>query len=425
MPILVVQLPERTRLTGADPAADEAWVAPGQEYVYALGSDELELRQQGQAPAALLPKASSVVAVLADADVAWHRVNLPKAPAGRLREALIGVLEDNLLDEPETVHLALLPGAAAGQPAWVAVIQRDWLRAQIGALERAGLVVDRLVASSWPDHPPVGHFEEAVVTGEGSGRHLSGDHLVLSWSHADGVLRLPLRGSLARGLLPADALPIARWTSTPAAAEAAQQWTGVPVTVLSPAQRALQAARSTLNLRQFDLAPRQRGTRWLRDGWRQLMTPAWRPARWGFAALVATQVLGLNLWAWHQQQAIADKRQALVATLQTAFPQVRAVLDAPLQMQREVEALRTAAGRAGDADLEPMLQAAAAAWPPDRPPVDTLRYEPGKLTLSAAGWGAPQIEQFKGQLRPAGWLVEAADGRLTLSRAPTGASGSL
>ena len=51
-------------------------------------------------------------------------------------------------------------------------------------------------------------------------------------------------------------------------------------------------------------------------------------------------------------------------------------------MQRETQALRTLAGKPGDSDLEPMLQAAAAAWPNERPPVENLRFEPGKLTLA-------------------------------------------
>lgn len=425
MSFLVVELPERKRLAAAlDGAAagDSAVVRPGQEYAWATSPDGLELKAHGVAPAALLPKASSVVAVVADADVAWHRITLPKAPGGRLREALIGVLEDQLLDEPDTVHLALAPGASPGQPAWVAAIERRWLVAQIAALERAGHLVDRVVPASWPDHPPTGHFELAP---DADSADETGAGLVLNWSHSDGVVRLPARSRLTRTLLPQEALPITRWTATPAAIAAAQQWSGAPVTLMSPAQRALQAARSTLNLRQFDLAPRQRGTRWLRDARLRLMSPGWRPARLGLATLLAVQVLGLNLWAWQQRQAIADKRQALVATLQSSFPQVRAVLDAPLQMQREVERLRAVAGRAGDGDLEPMLQAASAAWPADRPAVDSLRYEPGKLTLSAAGWTEAQIGQFRGQLQPAGWRVEVADGRLTMSRAGGSAGGSL
>jgi general secretion pathway protein L len=96
------------------------------------------------------------------------------------------------------------------------------------------------------------------------------------------------------------------------------------------------------------------------------------------------------------------------------------VLDAPLQMQRETEVLRAAAGRAGDSDLEALLAAAAAAWPETQGPVQTVRFEPGRLTLAAAGWNEQQVAQFRDRLRPGGWAVESADGRIVLSRARAG-----
>jgi len=80
--------------------------------------------------------------------------------------------------------------------------------------------------------------------------------------------------------------------------------------------------------------------------------------------------------------------------------------------------LRAAAGRAGDGDLEALLGAAASAWPEGQGPVQTLRFEPGRLTLSAAGWSTEQLSQFRERLRPGGWAVESAEGRVSLSRAP-------
>ena len=65
------------------------------------------------------------------------------------------------------------------------------------------------------------------------------------------------------------------------------------------------------------------------------------------------------------------------------------MLDAPLQMQREVRPLRAAAGKPDDSDLEPMLQAAAAVWPAELAPVESIRFEPGRLTLGASA-GMPR-----------------------------------
>lgn len=420
MSTLVLQIPERRRLRARSPAeADGAGSGLGTDYAYATSPDGLLLTAQGECSAALLPKATHVVAVLADADVSWHRITLPKAPAARLRAALVGVLEEALLDDVESVHLAVAPGATAGQPTWVAAVDKQWLRGELAALEKAEVFVDRVVPSSWPDDPPCGHFAEA-----GSDAMDSPEGVVLHWAHADGVAGLRLQGGLARALVPRPAPAGTRWSATPGAASAAEQWLGTPVNVMSPPERLLQAARSLWNLRQFDLVQRTRGARALRDSLRRFASPQWRPVRVGVAALVLAQIAGLNLWAWHQRSSIEAKRASLQTVVKNAFPRAGALdvqRDAAAVMQREVQTLRTLAGKPGDTDLEPMLQAAASAWPPERPPVDNLRYEPGKLTLAAPGWSEPQIAQFRSLLQPAGWQVEATDGRLVLTRARPGA----
>jgi general secretion pathway protein L len=143
------------------------------------------------------------------------------------------------------------------------------------------------------------------------------------------------------------------------------------------------------------------------------------------AALVATQLVGLNAYAWQQRQLLSSKRAAMTELLKTSHPGVRAVLDPPLQMQRETERLRAAAGKLGDADFESLLGAAAAAWPDGQGPVQTLRFEGGRLSLTAPGLGDPQMVQLRERLKPAGYLVELADGRVTVSRAVPAGRGPL
>jgi general secretion pathway protein L len=181
----------------------------------------------------------------------------------------------------------------------------------------------------------------------------------------------------------------------------------------------LQAVRSLWNLRQFDLAPRHRGTLALRNAWRRFRSEPWRPVRYGLVTLALLQVVGLNLWAWHQQRLIETKRAAMTQLLRATHPQVRAVLDAPVQMQRETDALRAAAGRAGDSDLEPLLGVAAAAWPEGQPALQTLRFDNGRLSFAAAGWSEAQIAQFRSQVAASGWDVASSNGVLTISRTGT------
>ena len=419
MSTLVVHIPPRQRVrSGGRGSGASDGSGLGTEYAYATSPDGLALESQGQCAAALLPKATTVVAVLSDADVAWHRIVLPKAPGARLRAALDGVLEEALLEDADDVHLALAPGAIAGQPAWVAAVSRRWLRGELAALEKADVFVDRVVPMAWPDEPPLGHFAETDVD---AGNPMHG--IALNWAHADGVASVRLQGGLARALVPNPAPPDTRWSATPGAVAAAEQWLGAPVRVMLPAQRLLQAARSLWNLRQFELARRTRGGRVLRDSARRFFSREWAPVRYGLAALVLAQVIGLNLWAWHQRGAIEARQAAVRSLVKATYPNASELdiqRDAAAVMLRESQALRTQAGKPGDTDLEPMLAAAASAWPADRPAVDTLRFEPGRLTLAAPGWSAAQIEQFRSVLRPGGWQVDAVEGRLVLSRAPLG-----
>ena len=414
MSTLVIQIPPRPRLRARSSDAVDPESHAGTEYSYALSPDGVMLSSQGRCAASLLPKAATVVAVLCDEDVSWHRINLPKAPAARLQSALVGMLEEALLEDADAVHLAVEPEATAGEPTWIAASDRAWLVAELATLESAQVFVDRVVPMSWPDEPPRGHFVTHDNEFPVSAQTAAG--ALLSWAHPDGVALLTLQGTLARSVLPSPQPDDAHWSATPAAVEAAEAWLGFPVTVMSWPQRALQATRSLWNLRQFGLARKNRGSRAVRDTWRQFLRPEWRPVRMGLVSLLVLQIVGLNLWAGYQRGTLGERKATMVSLLQAAHPQVRAVLDAPLQMQRETDTLRAAAGKPGDTDFESMLQLAASAWPADRPPVDNLRFEPGKLTLAAAGWSPEQIAQFGNQLRPRGWQVEASNGVLIVTR---------
>lgn len=420
MTLLVILLPAPPRAdapAGAEPAMLD-WL---------LSPDGLAVGKRGSGDVADLPPADTVVAVAPADAVAWHRPVCPKAPANRLRAALGGLLEEQLLTDDEDVHLALAPRPVAGQPVWVAAMHKPWLRNWLDQLATAGRVVDRLVPALAPalgeadETPPSGHIHLAQQLAHGWQAEGNDDPaLQLAWSDADGAASLPLTGSLARGLLPQWQARETVWSATPAAAAAAERWLGAPVAVRSEAEMALTAVRTAWNLLQFDLAPRHRGSLAAGNLWRTLSSPGWAPARWGLLALVVVQVAGLNLRAWQQRSALDQQRSAQLSLLRTAHPQVRGVLDAPLQMRTETAALRSAAGVPGDDDFETLLAAAAAAWPEGQPPAAQLRFEPGRLSLPGAGWNPPQVDALRQRLGALGWALDQADGRLVIRKAAAG-----
>jgi general secretion pathway protein L len=425
MSLLVLQLPPRERLGARGSGVDATAVGQSggasalpAEWFYVLSADGRTPTVAGHAGAAFLPKADQVVLLLAEADVSWHRVEVPRAPASRLHEALAGVMEDALLDEGQAPHFALAAGAKQGQSGWVAVTDGPRLAAALQALENSGLSVERVVSAALPGLGSRGHFhvggslDTASVTGE--------EQAWLTLARSDGVVHLRLDGGLARARIPNDTSANVRWSSTPAAAQAAERWLGSPVPLMSDAERALEAARADLNLRQFELAPRTRGTRALRQAAKRLLSDQWRPVRLGLLGLVLVQLAGLNLYAWQQRQTLLAKREAMATLLKTTHPGVRAVLDAPLQMQRETDRLRAGAGRVGASDLESLLATAAAAWPDGQGPTASIRFEPGSLSLAASGWAEPQVQQFRDRIRAAGYAAELSDGRVVLTRAKSG-----
>lgn len=410
MSTLLLFLPPRTRLhaPGRAMAVEPPRAGAAREYDWALSPDGHHISREGRSAAAALPAADSVIAIVADADLSWRCVDLPRA-GRQMRAALAGKLEDVLLDDPETVHFALEPEAGGGDSAWVAITSRTWLAEHLAHLDTAQLFVERVAPLSWPGEQPRGHFSESHGVGS--------DGVTLRWSHSDGVASLPLQGGLGRQFFNAGLVQAAHWTATPGIATTAERWLGSSVGVLTPAQRALDVIDNGWNLRQFDLAPRARGVQALRMLGRTLTRKAWQPVRWGLAGLVVVQLLGLNLWAWHQNRELSERRQALSTTLTTTFPQVRAVMDAPVQMQKQLDLLRINAGSVGEQDLEALLGAAALAWPGDRPPAEALAFEPGRLTVSAAGWNPAQVDNFRNQLQSEGWQLDASEGKLTISRA--------
>lgn len=406
MTVLVVQLRPRARL-GVRP---DGAAAPGSDtdLVWGLSEDGIELTSQGRAQPALLPRADSVVAVLDPRDVSWHRLVLPKAPANKMRAALGSLLEEALLDEPDSVHLALPAQARAGQEVWVAATDRAWLQQQLSHLEGSGLTVDRVVPALWPGDATQVHFLEGRMHAD------SDPEPFVAVADEGGMACLPLNGSLARTLVRGLAQPPLRWTATARTAAAAESWLDGPVHTLGEAEFALQAARSLWNLRQFDLAARRMWSRAWRDAAKRWKSPAWRPVHVGLASLALVHLLGLNAWAWSQRQAITERQREQVRLLQGAHPQVKTVVDAPLQMQRETDALRSAAGQPGDLDLEALLGAAASAWPPGQAAAQGLRFEPGKLSLVVVGWSPEDVRAFSDRLRPLGYAAEATQGEIVV-----------
>lgn len=404
MSTLLILLPASPPQNGAAPHDYEFWFShDAQAPAHARGHGQ-------RAPLEAMPHADRVMVLIGDDQVSWLPAQLPKIKGAKLRSAIVGVMEDHLLEDPERLHLALMESSGTeGQSHWIAVTAREPLRAHLQAMEAAGLLVESLLPLSWPQ-----------TAGGTEGGHIhagSDDRARLRVSRVDGVATFPLDSGGLRGWLGEDWWTNAPVTASPAASAVAEQWLGRPVGVLNDTERAWAAREAPINLLQFDLTPRRRGWQRVHQAWQTLQTPAWRPFRWGVIGLIAVQVIGLNAMAWQQGRAIDARKAEQEALLRQAFPQVRVVRDARAQMVRETEALRGSAGQVGPGDLEDLLGAVARVWPQGEPPLPNVRFEQGRLQL--AGLSPPQRAQLRDRLGQDPALRVAEDGdTLQLSLRP-------
>jgi general secretion pathway protein L len=388
--------------------------SPG-SYDYATSTDGQTLASHGTAAIHLLPPAGrgvEVVAMAAASQVSWHRVTLPRGigpGSPRMRATLIGLLEDVLLDDPEQLHFAVDPEAAGGGPAWVAVCNRAWLTAHLRALDAGQRPITRIVPEL---RPRTGNLR-LIVTGEPDHAQvlMSGDSVpggAQALPFTQGTLALLHLDALKRD---ADADDPARakleLMAEPAVAELAEQMLNRRVTIHQPAKRLLAASRSSWDLAQLDLSRTGRARAAKRAGalWRDFLhAPQWRPARWGVVLLLLANLAGLNLWAWRTQAEIQARRTQVNKTLTETFPHVRAVVDAPVQMGREVAALRQSSGATSQRDLEPMLSALGQVVGAQSTP-SAIEYAAGELRIKGVPLAASAVSDANQRVRPLGYVA--------------------
>ncbi len=373
------------------------------------------------APLNLLPLTpdSEVVVVVPATQLSWHRVDFPKGTLGRgffqeanaprLRAVLDGLLEDRLLDEPAQLHFAIQPQTRADAPNWVAACNRAWLHAWLVAVEQTGRPVGRIVPelAPPPDSAPDSVSLSAIGTAEQAQLVCSGPH---------GVVVLPLaHNSVALLAYNVDTSPV---LAEPAVAALAEQYFSGRVNLQTAAQRAIAAAQSAWDLAQFDLL-RTRGTR-TRKRLAQLTqdllrSPRWKPARWAVAAILLANLVGLQVWAYKEQAALAGKRTAVREILTMTFPDVRVVVDAPLQMARLLADLQRQSGAAASGDLETMLGTFQTLAPELATP-NAIEFVANELRLKLSDPSVPTLPAAIARLQAQRYSVAQDGDRLVLKQ---------
>lgn len=370
---------------------------------------------------------SETVAIVPARHLSWHRIQCPPGvlpgatvadPMGaRLRNVLVGLLEERLLDEPTALHFALQPAPYADDGVWVAVCNRAELQHARQQLTANGHVVHRLIPEC---SPAMADSSSLWITGDANAPQAL-------WMDAEGVHQWPLPAHATHASSwPTPVAAQAARTSTvvaePAVAAWAEQALQTPVQVQSAHERLTLAAQSSRwNLAQGSLSLHKPWSLRLHQGLARLWSaPAWRPARWMAVLLLAVQLVGLNAAAWQARRQETELKTAISATLTRSFPQIQVVVDAPVQMQRAVAALQQASGAPGVQDFDAMLQIFHQNLPPalaNQAPT-AINFEAGSTRLGGLQLDEEQARSLAQALRShqltlqrdgADWLLRAGE----------------
>lgn len=404
MSTLIVLLPPR------DPAVpSQEWQLP--ELPFVLLDKSGRTQRAGRSALALLPRATSTVLMVAARDLLVMPAKLPPLRGPRLRQALPNIVEDQLIQDPQTCHIAVDPQPVAGGRQLLAIIDRGWFRficegftnaghrslravpvtrclPQAVALETPAEVAEMVnagepvmagsasVATSLPGVAPVvapglASVVPMVAAVLGAVVPTAPAMLLESVVESAGDRNTPrvelaiARGVQGEGLaVPANAVNATLGALAGAAPVSLYMLTEVPgnepsLGASSPARLAAhihgasplpfeQLARRALECR-FDLCQFEFASQpWRLD--RATLRRLRLPVLLAVAALVIA-IVGMNVqWLMLSRQRDAINTQ-MTELLLNAFPKTTVVLDAPDQMARQLQQLRVAAGELSPDDF--------------------------------------------------------------------------
>ncbi|CAB3712253.1 type II secretion system protein GspL [Paraburkholderia rhynchosiae] len=416
MSTLIVLLPPR------DPAVpSQEWQLPDLPFVLLDKSGRTQ--RAGRSALALLPRAASTVLMVAARDLLMMPATLPPLRGPKLRQALPNIVEDQLIQDPQTCHIAVDPQPVGAGRQVLAIIDRGWFRFICEAFSAAGhrslraVPVTRCLPDAAVPEAPV-EVAETVSAGEpalaGAGASprdaaradsaanvLAGaapevvpmvaavlgavvqtaPAMLLEGAVGSGMPRVELaiaRGAQGEGLaVPANAVNATLGALAGAARVSLYMLTEVPgnepsLGASSPAGLAAhvhgasplpfeQLARRALACR-FDLCQFEFASQpWRLD--RATLRRLRLPVLLAVGALVVATI-GANVqWLMLSRQRDAISTQ-MTELLLNAFPKTTVVLDAPDQMSRQLQQLRVAAGELSPDDFLSLADGLARSLPP-------------------------------------------------------------
>ena len=354
------------------------WQDAASPCAWALLDDNGNMRESGTGNLAAMPQSDDATVIVSADRVLATTAVLPKIKRSKLETALPFALEDVLIDEASEAHVTTGAKLADGRTV-LYTLNKHWLTRFVDAGTAAKVRVRRIVPEFCLLPARAGEWS---VAWDGAQGFLATAHNFGAALDSGNDARAPV------------ALQLRLQTDAPAALRLfalgsevqAPSW-GIKIPVIFEKQsfdwRKADIPADAPNLLWGKFAPPPRISEYL---------PWLRPALMAALLLFGVEVVISNLeWAVLAQ----EKRQlvqGMTETFRETFGADAAIVDAPLQMRRNIARLRHAAGVSDDADFSPMLDKFSGALNAvSGTTMRTLRYDDGKLdiemTLGASALG--------------------------------------
>jgi general secretion pathway protein L len=326
--------------------------------------------------------------LLCGAQVAAQRVQLPRTPLGRSPQVIAAALEDSLLEDGEQLQFAAL---AEDKPVDTRVAVAVVSRARLAAILRSFAELGLSPRSAWPLGFTLPQGMACLCGGEMTFALPQGHFVTLD---ADAGLAAWVEHLKEAGVgLPLPCAVPDRLPSERTAALVGQEENAGRLRRVAGFAEALNVPSGAGFLSGELAAPRQPVA----------VLRHFRPvARLALAFALAVALLSAVQWGWFSWQA-RGHRQAIERDFRHAFPQA-ALVDPLLQMQRQVDAARRAAGQLAPGDFLRLLEPLAG-LSQGGIELRQLDYENGRLRL-AARLPAERLRQLAEQCRRLGVTLE-------------------
>ncbi len=369
MPLtLLLRIPDLSRFESATPAA---WMLVEADGV---------LQKSGTSPLSDAPAAERVVAVAPPARLLNLETALPAVSPAKRDALLRYAIEDKLTIDPATVHAVVL-GRTQGAEHVVLAIERAWLQAALDWMKQAGRAPLQLISQA--DGVPVAAGEWAVLLEAPHGVARRADGFTYHFDVTPDLeppfaLGLALKEARERQRGPARLTVYSADGAT--LARKVDAWSSALDVPVAPgigngeAIAAYLAAAKTSSLLTGEFAPAGNGASW----W-----PALKPA----LAMVALLLMAQTGLTAVDNFRLNRERESLEAQMtqifRTAFPAAQAVVDAPLQMSRNLQQAKRERGMATDDDARRSVADITRALQEVSPPpvVTALSIETGVVSV--------------------------------------------